>query len=562
MKKNLFLVCLCFILNIGLYGQETNIVPGSIIVLLNADADVETLASELAYLNGVETRLQVARVLSQRMNIYLLEFDEQSVNQNELLRVVKMNNLVKIAQFNHVFEERNTPDDTEFADLWAMNNTGQSGGTNDADIDATEAWDITTGGLTAAGDTIVVAVVDGGFYLPHVDLDFWKNRFEIPNNGIDDDGNGYVDDYKGWNGSTGNDNLPSLSHGTHVSGIVGAKGNNATGVTGVNWNVKIMAVSYGSGGGSTLEANAVAGYAFIIEQRRTYNQTNGAMGAFVVSTNSSFGINNGQPSSYPLWCAMYDSLGAVGILSAAATANANLNVDTQGDIPTACTSDWLVTVTNTTDTDGKYNSAAYGATTIDLGAPGTDINSTYPSNSYSSSTGTSMATPHVAGAIALMYSAPCADFITDYKTDPAGVALKVKDSLLNSVDAVSALNGITVTGGRLNLHKAVQSIQHYCSSTSVNTVEGHVSNLAITNVFPNPADETITVSYILSAEAVSATLSITNVLGQQMKHYSLANRSNGKLQYKLDINDLESGIYFVHIKTNNESSNTLRFVVR
>jgi len=229
----------------------------------------------------------------------------------------------------------------------------------------------------------------------------WVNANEISGNGIDDDNNGYVDDRDGWNGGTATDNFSASSHGTHVSGTVGAKGNNGIGVTGVNWNVKVMAISYGSGGAS-LESGAIAAYSYARDQRLLYNQTNGAKGAFIVATNSSFGLDLQQPSAHPIWCAMYDSLGAVGVLSAGATSNSNTNVDTQGDIPTACTSNWLITVTNTTRNDTKAT-AGFGATTIDLGAPGSSITSTYPSNTYSSLTGTSVATPQFAGSITLMF---------------------------------------------------------------------------------------------------------------------------------------------------------------
>src|ERR1019366_8230289 len=312
------------------------------------------------------------------------------------------NRKVKIAQFNHRFQQRNTPNDAQFGAQWNLNNTGQNSGTVGADISAIKAWNIATGGLTSTGDTIIVAVIDGGFDITHRDLNFWKNYHEIPHNHIDDDNNGYIDDFDGWNSSTNNDSLTVIDHGTHISGIIGAKGNNCIGVAGINWKIIIMPVCTDG----SVEANVVAAYAYVMKQRRIYNQTNGAKGSFVVATNSSFGVEKGQPSAYPLWCAMYDSLGSVGIVNAVATTNANRNVDTQGDIPTACPSNWLITVTNTTNRDTTAG-AGYGATTIDLGAPGTNITSTTSSNTYSSLSGTSVATPHVAGAIALMYAVAC-----------------------------------------------------------------------------------------------------------------------------------------------------------
>ena len=398
------------------------------------------------------------------MNIWLLSYDADRIEEDEVLFTIKQNNSVKAVQFNHYiqlregksteFSPRLVPNDTRFNEQWALNNTGQSGGTPDADIDAPEAWNLSTGGTTALGDTIVVAIVDGGCDLNHQDLNYWYNFEEIPNNGIDDDGNGYIDDYRGWNAYNNNGNVPSSSHGTHVSGISAAKGNNGLGVAGVNWDCKVMPV----GGSSSVEATVVAAYGYVLEMRSRYNETNGQHGAFIVATNASFGVDYGQPSNYPLWCGIYDSLGVQGVLNCGATANLNVNVDLQGDIPTACPSPYMISVTNTTSSDTKNSGAAYGLTTIDLGAPGTSVLSTYPSNSYSSLTGTSMATPHVTGAIALMFSAANSGLMQSYKLNPSAGALTFRNLLLAGVDPIPALNNITVTGGRLNLYNAVLSV--------------------------------------------------------------------------------------------------------
>ena len=436
---------------------------GEIIIQLFDDSKLELLLEDFQSL-----RLRPKRLLSKRLNIWLYEYDvaaarSTGIDDEEILASVSNHNQVAIAQFNHEVSLRSTfPDDPNFGLKWGLHNIGQSGGIVDADIDAPEAWDIVTGDTTVLGDEIVIAVIDNGFQLDHPDLNFWKNTLEIPNNGIDDDSNGYIDDYDGWNAYNSNGNIPGGNHGTHVTGICAAVGNNGIGVSGVNWNVKVMPIA----GATSSEATVVEAYGYVVEMRSRYNETDGAEGAFVVSTNSSFGIDFADPDNFPIWCSMYDAMGSIGIISAAATANKNIDIDAVGDMPTACGSDFLLSVTNTTDSDTKHI-AAYGATTIDLGAPGTAIYSTLPANSYGYLTGTSMATPHVAGAVALMYSGACANFMNKYKNDPATFALLVQQAILDGTDPINALNGITVSGGRLNIFNSLNEMQTYFCGTQI-----------------------------------------------------------------------------------------------
>jgi hypothetical protein len=201
--------------------------------------------------------------------------------------------------------------------------------------------------------------------------------------------------------------------------------------------------------------------------RALYNETNGQKGAFLVAANSSFGINYADASQYPLWCNFFDSLGAEGVLSTGATINGNIDVDQFGDMPTTCSSPYLLSVTNLTEDAVKNTGAGYGTTHIDIAAPGTGIYSTVPSNSYSNSTGTSMAAPQVAGAIGLLYSAMCPDLINLYKQNPDSIALYVRESILKGADTLSMLQGTSATDGKLNLTRAIEEMLRYdCTDIS------------------------------------------------------------------------------------------------
>ena len=458
MKSKLLLSLFVFVFGVfqTINGQHEseNIIPGRMMVKMQDLQDLNSLTQSLSNYS-----FSIERILSHHLRIALLSYDEKQISANEVLTQVRSFPSVILAQHDHVvqlreIEEEVIPNDPSFGLQWSLHNTGQMGGLPGADIDALSAWEITTGGLTVHGDTIVVAVIDSGCDINHVDLNLFKNWQEIPGNGIDDDGNGYIDDFHGWNAYNNSGNIPPSNHGTHVSGTVGAKGNNNTGVTGVNWNVKVLPIA----GSSSIESTVVAAYAYVYAMRKLYDETNGEYGAFVVATNSSFGVNYGQPHNYPIWGAMYDSLGTLGILSAAATANININVDVVGDIPTAFPSPYILSVTNTTNMDVKNTGAAYGATTIDLGAPGTQIYSTRNNNTYGYSTGTSMATPHVAGAVALLMAAADSAFVAYYKENPAVAALELKQHLLEGTDPIPSLQGITVSGGRLNVYKPMLTL--------------------------------------------------------------------------------------------------------
>jgi len=340
---------------------------------------------------------------------------------------------IAYAEPNYVLSIAATPNDPRFGELWGLHNTGQSGGKADADIDAPEAWDLSTG-----SSTVVVGVIDTGVDYTHPDLaaNIWTNPGETPGDGIDNDGNGFVDDYYGWDFyNNDNDPFDDNGHGTHVAGTIGAVGNNGTGVVGVNWNVQIMPIKFlGAGGsGSTSAAVQAVNYATLMRNR----------GVNVVLTNNSWG--GGSFSQ-----ALYDAIAASGqanmlFVAAAGNANSNSPMYPAGyDLPN------IISVAATDQSDAKASFSNYGADWVDLGAPGVGILSTTPSNTYSVKDGTSMAAPHVSGVAALAWS-----------MNPQATYETIRDAIFTGVDKIPALDAAqgsttpVATGGRLNAYNTL-----------------------------------------------------------------------------------------------------------
>ncbi len=312
------------------------------------------------------------------------------------------------------------PNDPRFNELWGMHNTGQTGGTADADIDAPEAWQSTT------SSSVLVAVIDTGIDRNHADLaaNMWVNLAEL--NGtpkVDDDGNGFVDDVYGWNFAYNNNNpMDDFGHGTHCSGTIGAVGNNAIGVAGVCWNVKIMAVKFldSEGSGSTSGAVEATNYAVM-------------MGAKVLS-NSWAGGGYSQALKDAI-----DAANAAGVLFVAAAGNNGTNNDTLPSYPASYDCPNIIAVAATDNNDALASFSCYGAATVDLAGPGVSILSTTPGNTYSVFSGTSMATPHVSGVCALVWGAA-----------PGMPQSTVKALILAGVDPKPSLAGKCLSGGRVN----------------------------------------------------------------------------------------------------------------
>lgn len=327
-----------------------------------------------------------------------------------------------------------TPNDPRYGDLYGLHNTGQSGGTTDADIDAPEAWQVSTGSRD-----LIVGVIDTGIDYTHPDLaaNMWVNPGEIAGNGIDDDANGFVDDVHGYDfANDDGDPFDDNGHGTHCAGTIGGVGNNGVGVVGVNWEVSLMGLKFldANGSGSTSDAIQAVNYATMMRNQ---------FGQNVRVTSNSWG---GGGSSSAMRQAI-ESGAEAEIVFIAAAGNDGMNNDTNPQYPASYTSDAVISVAATDRNDALANFSNYGATSVDIAAPGVGIVSTTPGNSYASFSGTSMATPHVAGAAALALA-----------VDPTLTVSQLRSGLLGTVDAVVGLAGKTVTGGRLNVGRLVESL--------------------------------------------------------------------------------------------------------
>ena len=362
-------------------------------------------------------------------------------------------NWVEAAQPNFYYRLQVTPDDTRFADMWGM-----------AKISAPTAWDKETG----SADT-VVAVIDTGIQYTHEDLsdNIWTNPGEIPGNGVDDDGNGFIDDIHGYDFFFNDpDPLDEHGHGTHTAGTIGAVGNNMLGVTGVNWNVSLMAIKiYDASGFGTTSAMLINAYNYVRLMKER--------GVNLRVTNNSYG---GCPEACGYDRATLEALealGDAGVLNVFAAGNDGRNTDSAPFYPASYELATIVSIASSTSTDAKSSFSNFGIDSVDLAAPGSSIlSTTMTGTGYGTMSGTSMATPHVAGAAALIAS-----------HFPSMSNLSLKATILNNIDRLAAWDGVVRTGGRLNVAAALANPTVCAYSLSANslsaTTKGGIYSLQV-----------------------------------------------------------------------------------
>lgn len=530
------LFCLHAQAQISEFGASSNSsrVPGQYLLELFPSSSPADVMAQCR--SRYQQSMQIIKEVGSGRNLYLVETSNQEVDMLDNLRALPA---VRFAQPEAYLIPRMDPDDPEFAEQYYLRK-----------IQAPKVWDYTAGKSLPDGKPIVIAVIDEGFDLDHVDLadNVWTNEGEIPGNSIDDDQNGKVDDVMGWNLDNESGNLSEARHGTEVVGIISARGNNGIGGAGVAWESKLMLLS----NFTRSTTNIVEGYMYIADMRKRFNESGGTEGAFVAATNSSFGIDNTFCDEFPIWGNWYDSLGQVGIVSVVSTSNGDVDVDSQGDMPSSCPSEYMLAVTRTDEFDRKAT-GGYGAISIDLAAPGVNIFSTRPDNLFENiGGGNSFSCPQVAGTIALLYGLGCEALYENARSQPAQTALLVKNFITQSTDPVNDLADITVTGGRLNAFNAAREVFRYCDGLQPD------KPLLISAISPNPSPGHFAFTFSIP-EADTYEILIHNSLGQLMLQDTYQPGTFGIKPYELNVPGWNAGAYTITIR-NDRQTESARFL--
>lgn len=460
-------------------GQE-NVISQTVMV-----AD-HLLVRALPGLNAAQLSQRLAaitqgvRPLRQSSDLYIVKLRDASARGFDIAvgQLSKSKDVLAYAEPDYVVHHCAAPvipNDPSFSQQWHLNNTGQTGGTANADVDAPEAWSVTTG-----SPLITVAVIDTGMDLTHPDLaaNLWTNPGESGDgketDGLDNDANGYIDDVHGWNfvaqtNSPNDDN----GHGSHTGGLVGAVGGNAVGVSGVSQTVRLMPLKFLSASGSGANSDAIEAIEYATQKN-------------VLLTSNSWG---GSGFSQAMLDAIQNA-NAAGIGFVAAAGNSGVSNDLYPEYPTNFEVPNVIAVAATDHADTLTWFSNFGRNTVHLGAPGLQVYSTTMSGGYENNSGTSMAAPLVSGAAALLKAA-----------NPTLSFAQIKSMIIRQVDAKPSLQDKTISGGRLNVAKALVPATGPLLTSSALLIDDDSSHGAVGN-----AD-----SIASPGETVNAVITVQNI---------------------------------------------------
>jgi subtilisin family serine protease len=412
-------------------------VPGEVIVKFRAGTSSAARGMALQHANAAVRERIVTATMRRRGDAEGLTVVHSGMGTGAALERLKNNPNVEYAEPNYIYQHSAVSNDTYFnsGQLWGMYGVGTSPA-NVYGSGAAVAWAANHTDCS----TVYVGIIDEGYMFTHADLaaNAAVNPGEVAGNGVDDDGNGYVDDVRGWDFDGNNNTVfdgTADDHGTHVAGTIGGVGGNGIGVAGVCWNVKLLSGKFlGRNGGTTANAVKAVDYFTDLKTRHGLN---------LVATSNSWG--GGGFSQ-----ALQDAIGRANnadILFIAASGNSSYNCETSSCYPGEYPNPNVISVGSITSSGAISSFSNYGSTTVDIGAPGSSVVSTVPASSkgsvvsaYASYSGTSMAAPHVSGAAAL-YAA----------YHPGSSAATIKNAILSTALPTPSLAGKTLTGGRLNV---------------------------------------------------------------------------------------------------------------
>ncbi len=430
-------------------GETVDAVAGQFV----AQLDAESLSDARNALRPLG--LKVTSAIGRDTGMFVIQAP-LGVDFDEVSRTLKAVDSRAIIEPDLVFTtnalEDGTPNDPRFTngDLWGLRQG------NDVDVDADEAW------MESLGANVVVGVIDSSVDYTHPDLaaNIWTNPGEIAGNGIDDDGNGFIDDFRGWDFARGDNDVQSEgdSHGTHVSGTIAAVGDNGIGVVGVAPRAKILPIKVGFGGSSLSGSGILAGMYYLADFADA--------GVNIVATNNSYG-GGGYSSSFYSAISSHNDRGILFVASAGNSTNDN---DVNPHYPDGYNLPNVISVASHTSSDQLSGFSSFGATTVDLAAPGSSILSTVPGGGYSYFNGTSMASPHVAGAVAALAAA-----------NPSASAAEIKAAILDGAVPSAAYAGKTLSGGRLNVSNSLDLFAGPNVSTPTNVRLKASSDTGVSN---------------------------------------------------------------------------------